>query len=128
MPRPSSQFRPPAASPAMLGATCRWPLVAPPGTLYVRPITRTEDRSEHVGWTPRGEKGRSDDAVTQAGDLWTRRTGSLRDQVTESTWHLGLPGIEPVAYADVESVLPGPKGLIRERVESRYLPMIEDTL
>jgi len=66
--------------------------------------------------------------VTQAGDLWTRCTGSLRDQVSESTWQLWLSGIEPVAYTDGEFVLAVPNGLIRERVESRYLPMIEDTL
>ena len=112
----------------MLGAICQWPLVASPGTVYVHPITRTEDRSEHAGWTPRGGKGRSELAVTQAGDLWTRCTGSLRDQVSESTWQLWLSGIEPVAYTDGEFVLAVPNGLIRERVESRYLPMIEDTL
>ncbi len=66
--------------------------------------------------------------MTQAGDLWTRCTGSLRDQVSESTWQLWLSGIEPVAYTDGVFVLSVPNGLIRERVESRYLPMIEDTL
>jgi len=66
--------------------------------------------------------------VTQAGDLWTRCTGSLRDQVSETTWQLWLSGIEPVTFADGEFVLSVPNGLIRERVESRYLPMIEDTL
>jgi chromosomal replication initiator protein len=66
--------------------------------------------------------------VTQAGDLWTRCTGSLRDQVSESTWQLWLSGIQPVEYADGVFVLSVPNGLIRERVESRYLPMIEDTL
>ena len=66
--------------------------------------------------------------MTQAGDLWTRCTGSLRDQVSETTWQLWLSGIEPVAYTDGEFVLSVPNGLIRERVESRYLPMIEDTL
>jgi chromosomal replication initiator protein len=48
--------------------------------------------------------------------------------VSESTWQLWLSGIEPVAYTDGEFVLAVPNGLIRERVESRYLPMIEDTL
>ena len=48
--------------------------------------------------------------------------------MSESTWQLWLSGIEPVAYADGEFVLSVPNGLIRERVESRYLPMIEDTL
>ena len=112
----------------MLGAICGPALVVPPATVYVRPITRTEDRSEHVAWTPRGEKGRSAQAVTQAGDLWTRCTGSLRDQVSESTWQLWLSGIEPVAFTDGVFILSVPNGLIRERVESRYLPMIEDTL
>src|SRR5580704_17963927 len=128
MPWHSSRARSAAASPPMLGAICGSALVAPAGTVYVHPITRTEDRSEHGGWTTRGEKGRSAVAVTQAGDLWTRCTGSLRDQVSESTWQLWLSGIEPVAYTDGVFVLSVPNGLIRERVESRYLPMIEDTL
>jgi chromosomal replication initiator protein len=66
--------------------------------------------------------------VTQAADLWTKCSGSLRDQVSESTWQLWLSGIEPVAFTDGVFVLAVPNGLIRERVESRYLPMIEDTL
>ena len=48
--------------------------------------------------------------------------------MSESTWQLWLSGIEPVTFADGEFVLSVPNGLIRERVESRYLPMIEDTL
>ena len=48
--------------------------------------------------------------------------------MSESTWQLWLSGIEPVAFADGVFVLAVPNGLIRERVESRYLPMIEDTL
>jgi chromosomal replication initiator protein len=75
-----------------------------------------------------GGEGRSIAAVTQAGDLWTRCTGSLRDQVSESTWQLWLSGIEPVAFSDGVFVFSVPNTLIRERVESRYLPMIEDTL
>ena len=48
--------------------------------------------------------------------------------MSESTWQLWLSGIEPVGYTDGVFVLSVPNGLIRERVESRYLPMIEDTL
>ena len=48
--------------------------------------------------------------------------------MSESTWQLWLSGIEPVAFADGVFILSVPNGLIRERVESRYLPMIEDTL
>jgi chromosomal replication initiator protein len=64
----------------------------------------------------------------QAGDLWTKCNGSLRDQVSESTWQVWLSGLEPVAFADGVFILSVPNGVIRERVESRYLPMIEDTL
>jgi chromosomal replication initiator protein len=66
--------------------------------------------------------------VNQAGELWNRCTGSLREQVSETTWQLWLSGIEPVDFANGVFVLAVPNGLIRERVETRYLPMIEDTL
>jgi chromosomal replication initiator protein len=95
--------------------------------VYRQPITRTEDRAE-PGWTPRGEKGRSAESVTQATELWTRCSKSLRDQVSESTWQLWLSGIEPEGFAEGLFTLSVPTPFIRERVESRYLPMIEDTL
>jgi chromosomal replication initiator protein len=66
--------------------------------------------------------------VNQAGELWNRCTGSLREQVSETTWQLWLSGIEPVDFDEGVFVLSVPNGLIRERVETRYLPMIEDTL
>jgi chromosomal replication initiator protein len=111
----------------MLGAIRRRPLVGRCGTVYLRRITRTEERSD-LPRTPRTEEGRSDDAVNQAGELWNRCTGSLREQVSETTWQLWLSGIEPVDFVDGVFVLSVPNGLIRERVETRYLPMIEDTL
>ena len=66
--------------------------------------------------------------MTQATELWTRCTESLREQVSETTWQLWLSGLEPVAFNDGVFTLSVPNGLIRERVETRYLPMIEDTL
>jgi chromosomal replication initiator protein len=68
------------------------------------------------------------ETVTQPAELWTRCSKSLRDQVSESTWQLWLSGLEPEAFAGGAFTLSVPNGLIRERVESRYLPMIEDTL
>ena len=55
-------------------------------------------------------------------------TGSLREQVSEATWQLWLSGLEPVSFAGGEFVLGVPNAVVRERVESRYLPLIEDTL
>ena len=50
------------------------------------------------------------------------------NKASETTWQLWLSGIEPVDFSDGVFVLSVPNGLIRERVETRYLPMIEDTL
>ena len=76
----------------------------------------------------RGGEGAIGTGVNQAGDLWTRCTGSLREQVSETTWQLWLSGIEPLTFNDGIFVLSVPNPLIRERVESRYLSMIENTL
>ena len=48
--------------------------------------------------------------------------------MSETTWQLWLSGLEPVSFADGVFLLSVPNGLIRERVETRFLPMIEDTL
>jgi chromosomal replication initiator protein len=66
--------------------------------------------------------------VTQATELWTKCADSLREQVSESTWQAWLSGIAPVDFADGIFVLSVPNTVIRERVETRFLPMIEDTL
>jgi chromosomal replication initiator protein len=95
--------------------------------VYLQQITRTEERSRQPG-APRTEKGRSDNEVNQAAELWTKCAGSLREQVSETTWQLWLSGLEPVDFTDGVFVFSVPNGLIRERVETRYLPMIEDIL
>ena len=112
----------------MLGEIRGPPLVAPGNAVYVHPIPPPPVDSRDHRQAPRGRTRTLGDTVTQALDLWTRCTGSLRDQVSESTWQIWLSSIEPVDYADGVFVLCVPNGLIRERVESRYLPMIEDTL
>jgi chromosomal replication initiator protein len=66
--------------------------------------------------------------VTQATELWTKCADSLREQVSESTWQAWLSGIAPVDFSDGIFVLSVPNTVIRERVETRFLPMIEDTL
>jgi chromosomal replication initiator protein len=112
----------------MLGAICGWALVAstPRG---VRSTNSPDRGSFRTSWLDaEGGEGAIGRAVIQAGDLWTRCTGSLRDQVSETTWQLWLSGIEPIGFRDGVMVLSVPNGLIRERIESRYLPMIEDTL
>src|ERR1019366_4028422 len=92
-------LRPAAVERPMLGANRQSPLVGSRGTVYRRPITRAEERSS-LPRTSRSNERRTDEHVTQAGELWIRCAGSLRDQVSETTWQLWLSGIEPVTYDD----------------------------
>ncbi len=60
--------------------------------------------------------------------LWTSCSQALREQVSDATWQAYLSGITPVAIKDSEIVLAVPNSLIRDRVESRFLGLIRDTV
>ena len=64
--------------------------------------------------------------------LWTCCTASLREQLSESAWHMWLSGVEPIPGTESSHenvlVLGVPSLAIRDRVESRFVPMIEATL
>ncbi len=66
--------------------------------------------------------------MNETDGLWTRCTEALRDQVSEATWQMWLSGIRPISLNDGVLVLGVPNAVVRERVESRFLPLIEDTL
>ena len=66
--------------------------------------------------------------MNETDGLWTRCTEALRDQVSEATWQMWLSGIRPVLLEGGVLVLSVPNAVVRERVESRFLPLIEDTL
>ena len=51
-----------------------------------------------------------------------------REQVSDAIWQAYLSGVTPVAVSDAEMVLGVPNKLIRERVESRFLGLIQDTV
>jgi chromosomal replication initiator protein len=66
--------------------------------------------------------------VNRTEDLWTSCAEALRVQVSDATWQAFLAGITPLTVADDEIVLAVPNTLIRERVESRFLALIQDTV
>ena len=66
--------------------------------------------------------------MDETGELWTRCTASLRDQVSDATWRVWLAGIHPLSFTDGVMVLAVPNTVVRERVESRFLPLIQETL
>ena len=61
-------------------------------------------------------------------ELWILCSEALREQVSDAIWQAYLSGITPVSIEDGEIVLGVPNTLIRDRVESRFLGLIQDTV
>lgn len=61
-------------------------------------------------------------------DLWISCAEALREQVSDAIWQAYLSGITPVSIKEHEIVLGVPNKLIRDRVESRFLALIQDTV
>ena len=61
-------------------------------------------------------------------DLWTSCADALREQVSDAIWQAYLSGVTPVSIQEREIVLGVPNKLIRDRVESRFLGLIQDTV
>ena len=60
--------------------------------------------------------------------LWKSCSQALREQVSDAIWQAYLSGITPLSIKDTEIVLGVPNTLIRDRVESRFLGLIQDTV
>ena len=66
--------------------------------------------------------------MDETGGLWTRCAAPLREQVSDTTWQMWLSGIRPVSYDGSTMVLAVPNAVVRDRVESRFLPLIAQTV
>jgi chromosomal replication initiator protein len=66
--------------------------------------------------------------VKDTEDLWISCADALREQVSDAIWQAYLSGITPVSIKEHEVVLGVPNKLIRDRVESRFLALIQDTV
>ena len=66
--------------------------------------------------------------MTDAGTLWKTCTDTLRVQVSDATWRTWFEGLEPLAIEEKTLLLAVPSSLVRERLEGRYLAMVEDAL
>jgi chromosomal replication initiator protein len=63
--------------------------------------------------------------VNDTNDLWKRCSDALREQVADATWHTWLSGLRPVSLDGDVLVLGVPGTLVRDRVETRFLGMIQ---
>ena len=66
--------------------------------------------------------------ITDADDMWTQVTLSLRSQLAESVWFSTFQEISPVEVDDQTFRLLAPSAYVRDRITTRYLPMIVDAL
>jgi chromosomal replication initiator protein len=66
--------------------------------------------------------------VTNGAELWTGCSEILRKQVSDATWMTWFSGLTPVEVDDDTLVLATPSSLVRERLEGRFLGLLEDAL
>ena len=66
--------------------------------------------------------------VADAERLWKTCSDALLEQVSDSTWKTFFSGVRPLAFTGDRLVLAVPSLLVKERLEGRYLSLVEDTL
>jgi chromosomal replication initiator protein len=69
--------------------------------------------------------GEAEALVTDPGQLWSACAESLRTQVSEATWKTWFEGIRPMTADDRGLALAVPSSLVKERLEGRYLGLVE---
>ena len=66
--------------------------------------------------------------MTDAEQLWTICAASLRDQVTEATWKTWFEGLHVLSLDERCLHLSVPSSLMKERLEGRYLGLVEHSV
>ena len=66
--------------------------------------------------------------VTDTDLLWKVCSEALRSHVAESTWHTSFERMVVLRMDDAEVVLGVPNSLIRERIETRYLSLVQSVV
>ena len=63
-----------------------------------------------------------------ADGLWTTCAENIRAQVSDAVWRTTFSGAKAVAFDEGELVLVVPNGLQKDRIEGRYLGLVQDAL
>jgi chromosomal replication initiator protein len=66
--------------------------------------------------------------VSDAVDVWTQVTLSLRSQLAESVWFSTFQDVTPLDSDDVTLRLMAPSAYVRDRILTRYLPLVTEAL
>ncbi|MGB5755510.1 MAG: chromosomal replication initiator protein DnaA [Acidimicrobiales bacterium] len=63
-----------------------------------------------------------------AGELWVTAAALLRSQVSDGVWQSTFAQVAPIELADDTFILAMPNGIIRDRLDGRYRPLVEDAV
>ncbi len=63
-----------------------------------------------------------------AEELWLKATALLRSQVSDGVWQSTFAQLVPLERTSERVVLGMPNGLIRDKLEGRYRPLVEDAV
>lgn len=66
--------------------------------------------------------------VTDSADVWTQVTLSLRSQLAESVWFSTFQDVAPLPSDDDTLRLLAPSAYVRDRIMTRYLPLVTEAL
>ncbi|MEM9513587.1 MAG: chromosomal replication initiator protein DnaA [Actinomycetota bacterium] len=66
--------------------------------------------------------------MTDADDVWTQVTVSLRSQLAESVWFSTFQDVTPLDADDHRLQLQAPSAYVRDRILTRYLPLVTEAL
>ena len=66
--------------------------------------------------------------MTDSADVWTQVTLSLRSQLAESVWFSTFQDVSPLPSDDDTLRLLAPSAYVRDRIMSRYLPLVTEAL
>src|SRR5438874_306308 len=72
--------------------------------------------------------GRGIRLVVGPEQLWTACAASLRTQVSDAAWRTWFEDARAVSVDDGRLVLAVPSSLVKERIQTRYLPLVRDAL
>lgn len=109
--------------------TCRVEVVLPDGM-----IGDGVDKSVGVGdddWSGRKHDtrfGEGRGSLTTADHLWLEASDLLRSQISEGVWQSTFAQVAPLRSTDDGVVLSVPNAIIREKLDGRYRPLVEDAL
>ena len=63
-----------------------------------------------------------------AQEVWNSCASALREQVSDAVWHYCFQEVRPLEFDDVTLRLTVPRGIVRDRIQSRYESLVANAL